>query len=253
LPELTAVDEVSVEPSLKTPTDFLARLPRPLSYPVALDQSGKLADGYEVQGLPWFVLTSSTGQLLYYREVSSAGWPSTGVLVGYVKAALARVSTPTGTAAVSQALAGSPPLLGSLHGQANQLLGNESALADRIRALRGYPIVINAWASWCGPCRTEFALFASAAARYGRRVAFLGADTDDSPSDARTFLANHPVSYPSYQTSTSNMTNIVPQGVGDLPTTIFISPAGKLAYVHIGQYDSQGILDQDISTYALSR
>ena len=253
LPELTAVDEVSVEPSLKTPTDFLARLPRPLSYPVALDQSGKLADGYEVQGLPWFVLTSSTGQLLYYREVSSAGWPSTGVLVGYVKAALARVSTPTGTAAVSQALVGSPPLLGSLHGQANQVLGNESALADRIRALRGYPIVINAWASWCGPCRTEFALFASAAARYGRRVAFLGADTDDSPSDARTFLANHPVSYPSYQTSTSNMTNIVPQGVGDLPTTIFISPAGKLAYVHIGQYDSQGILDQDISTYALSR
>ena len=91
LPQLTAVDEESVEPSLKTPTEFLERLPRPLSYPVALDQSGKLADGYEVLGLPWFVLTSPTGQLLYYREVSTAGWPSTNVLVRYVKAALARV------------------------------------------------------------------------------------------------------------------------------------------------------------------
>ena len=203
LPRLTAVDEASVEPSLKTPADFLGRLPHPLSYPVALDQSGKLADGYEVLGVPWFVLTSSTGRLLYYREVSTAGWPSSSVLVRYVKAALARVSAPAGAAAVSHALAGSPPPLASLHQQADQLLGNESALAERIRALRGYPIVINAWASWCGPCRSEFTLFAAASARYGRRVAFLGADTDDSAGDAQTFLANHPVSYPSYETTTT--------------------------------------------------
>ncbi len=180
LPQLTAVDEASVEPSLKTPTQFLEHLPHSLSYPVALDQSGKLADGYEVLGLPWFVLTSSTGQLLYYRDVSTAGWPSTNVLIRYVKAALARVVAPAGAAAVDHALADSPPLLASLHQQADQLLGNQSALAERIRALRGYPIVVNAWASWCAPCRAEFALFAAASARYGRRVAFLGADTDDS-------------------------------------------------------------------------
>jgi len=86
-----------------------------------------------------------------------------------------------------------------------------------------------------------------------RRVAFLGADTDDSAGDARTFLAAHPVSYPSYETSTSDMGNIVPQGVGDLPTTIFINRAGKVVYVHTGQYDSEGTLDQDVKSYALAR
>ena len=110
--------------------------------------------------------------------------------------------------------------------------------------------MINAWASWCAPCRSEFGLFASASARFGQRVAFLGANADDSSSDARAFLAQHPVGYPSYETTTASMQSLaVLQG---LPTTIFINPAGKVVFVHTGQYDSQGTLDQDISSYALT-
>lgn len=199
-------------------------------------------------GLPSFVLTSRTGRLLYYREVSTAGWPSTSVLIRYVKAALGRAPEPASAAAVNQDLAAGSPPLAALHQQADQLLGGEPALATRIRALHGYPIVINAWAPSCGPCRSEFGLFASASARYGRQVAFLGADTDDAAGDARTFLAQHHISYPSYQTSTADLSWLAAfQG---LPTTIFINPAGRVAYVHTGQYDARGTLEQDISTYA---
>jgi cytochrome c biogenesis protein CcmG, thiol:disulfide interchange protein DsbE len=129
------------------------------------------------------------------------------------------------------------------------VLGDQRALAARIRSLRGYPIVINAWASWCPACLSEFGLFATASARDGRQVAFLGADTDDSAGDARTFLAQHPISYPSYQATTTKLSSLAV--IEGLPTTIFINRAGKVVYVHSGQYVSQGTLDADIATYAL--
>ena len=253
LPPLAAVDERSVEPSSTALPRFLSKLGHPLAYPVAIDQSGRVADGYGVQDEPWLVLVSSAGRILWYYDVSTSGWLSHTELIKRVRAALARApSIPSSAAAVRQELAGSPAPLAALHDQASKLLGSESALMARVHALRGYPIVINAWASWCTPCRTEFSLFASASARYGRQVAFLGADTDDSAGDAQSFLAQHPVSYPSYQSSTPQLQSLVPQGLEGLPTTIFINRAGKLVYVHTGQYVAQGTLDQDITTYALA-
>jgi cytochrome oxidase Cu insertion factor (SCO1/SenC/PrrC family)/thiol-disulfide isomerase/thioredoxin len=252
LPALSAIDEASVEPSASALPVFLRGLPRPLSYPVAIDRSGRVADGYGVQGQPWFVLTSATGRLLWYWEVSTSGWLSQRALIEHVRAALAGApKAPANAAAAAAQLAGSPAPLAALHSQAGRVLGPEQSLAARIRALRGYPIVINAWASWCTPCQAEFGLFASASARYGRNVAFLGADTDDSASDAQQFLAHHPVSYPSYTTTTNDLRSLaVIQG---LPTTIYIDRHGKVAYVHTGQYASQGSLDADIGSYALGR
>jgi cytochrome c biogenesis protein CcmG/thiol:disulfide interchange protein DsbE len=149
------------------------------------------------------------------------------------------------TPAVARAeLVGSPGSLASLHEQAGQLLGSGSALAARLKTLRGYPVVVNAWASWCPPCRTEFPLFGVAAARYGRRVAFVGVDTNDAASDARTFLASHPVSYPSYQSTSADLGWLA--GIEAMPTTVFVNRAGKVVDVHPGQYETEGTLIDDV-------
>lgn len=156
---------------------------------------------------------------------------------------------PPSAAQARQALEGSPAALAALHAEAGQLLGSAGALSARLSSLRGYPLVLNAWAAWCGPCRSEFGLFASAAARYGKRVGFLGIDTNDAASDARAFLAKHPISYPSYQLTSSQLAPLATlQG---MPTTIYISPAGKVLNVHTGQYDTEATLQNDIERYAL--
>jgi cytochrome oxidase Cu insertion factor (SCO1/SenC/PrrC family)/thiol-disulfide isomerase/thioredoxin len=252
LPSLTAVDEASVEPSARALRAFLAKLPRALSYPVAIDASGRLADGYEVQDEPWLVLVSPSGRILWYYDVSTSGWLSRAALERQVHNALARAPQGPPTAAAARAqLAGSPPALAAVHAQADQLVEGEPSLAARIRSLRGYPIVLNAWGAWCPPCRAEFGLFATASAEFGRRVAFLGADVNDLTGDARAFLAQHPVSYPSYEMSSDQLTPIVPQGLLGTPTTIFINRAGRVIAVHTGQYESQGALNGDIQNNAL--
>jgi cytochrome oxidase Cu insertion factor (SCO1/SenC/PrrC family) len=90
LPGLTAVDEGSVEPSASALPSFLAAERQPLSYPVAIDDSGQVADGYGVQGVPWFVLTSADGKVLWSCETSVSGWPTPAALTKDVRAALAR-------------------------------------------------------------------------------------------------------------------------------------------------------------------
>jgi hypothetical protein len=84
---------------------------------------------------------------------------------------------------------------------------------------------------------------------YGRKVAFLGADAEDQAANARSFLAHHTVAYPSYQTSTEALSSLA--AFNGVPTTIFLDRAGKLRYLHSGQYQAQGTLDHDIERYAL--
>ena len=89
LPGLTAIDEGSVEPSASALPGFLNTLRQPLSYPVGIDGSGQVGDGYGVQGEPWFVLTSANGKVIWSWEVSTSGWPSRAALDNHVRAALA--------------------------------------------------------------------------------------------------------------------------------------------------------------------
>jgi cytochrome oxidase Cu insertion factor (SCO1/SenC/PrrC family) len=83
LPGLVAVDEEAAEPSLATVRAYVAGLGQPLGYPVALDPTGRLADGYGVQDQPWYVLTSATGKIVWKHD----GWLTASQLTAAVRAA----------------------------------------------------------------------------------------------------------------------------------------------------------------------
>ena len=89
LPPLVAVDEAGVEPSSQALPHFLHSLAKPLSFPIAIDSSGRVGDGYRVQDSPWLTLVSGSGRFLFYYDVSVKGWPTLPQLLTKVHAALA--------------------------------------------------------------------------------------------------------------------------------------------------------------------
>ncbi|MCW2991412.1 MAG: Redoxin domain protein [Solirubrobacterales bacterium] len=158
--------------------------------------------------------------------------------------------TPAGNAPspaeARKALEGSPAPLAALHADANALLPIDG-LDARLKALRGYPVVVNVWGSWCNPCREEFPILQRVAVAYGKRVAFVGVATQDAKEKAGPFLAQHPVTYPSYMDFDGKVADSY--GVIGAPATIFFDAGGKRAYFHQGRYDTVADLEADIKRY----
>jgi cytochrome c biogenesis protein CcmG/thiol:disulfide interchange protein DsbE len=148
-------------------------------------------------------------------------------------------------------LAGSPAPLAALHAQAGELLdGGPRALRARLAALRGWPIVINKWASWCEPCKEEFGAFQRISLDLGRRVAFLGVDSGDSTrAEPLRFLRSFPLSYPSYYDASGTLGVEVTDST-NTPVTVFYDRRGG-EYIHQGAYPSAAKLQRDVERYAL--
>jgi len=143
--------------------------------------------------------------------------------------------------------------LGVLVEQGNQILdGGLRAYEEQLGRLRGSPVVVNQWASWCGPCRFEFPFFRNLAVKYGGKVAFLGANSEDSRDAAETFLRGMPTPYPHYFDPDTEIARSF-QGGRAWPTTAFYNAAGELTFTHQGVYEDEAALDADIKTYALER
>jgi thiol-disulfide isomerase/thioredoxin len=146
---------------------------------------------------------------------------------------------------------GAPPQLQAIRDQANELLyGGAGAFGERLAELRGTPVVVNKWASWCGPCRAEFPYFQSQAQDLGGEIAFLGVDSKDAADAAETFLTQLPLPYPSYFDPDQEINKEFLDSSVAFPATAFYDASGELAHVKPGAYASEADLAADIERYA---
>jgi thiol-disulfide isomerase/thioredoxin len=151
--------------------------------------------------------------------------------------------------AAKSRLAAAPEPLHGLYAQANELLGGGKPAFDRrLAALRGHPVVVNQWASWCVPCQSEFPVFQSVATKEGTKVAFVGVNGKDVDAAARRFLAKRPLPFPSYTDPHETIARAlrIPQ---NYPMTVLLDRRGKMAYIHPGPYRNDAALRQDIKRY----
>ncbi|HEY1853900.1 MAG TPA: TlpA disulfide reductase family protein [Solirubrobacterales bacterium] len=153
----------------------------------------------------------------------------------------------------AKALRGAPAPLAALYKRGDQLLpGGTEAFEKQIAQLHGYPVVANVWASWCGPCQFEFPVLQKLSARYGKQVAFLGVNSEDSEAAAKTFLREEPVPYPSFADGERKIARSLGADVG-LPDTAFFDKRGKLVYLKQGPYAHDSELEEDVRRYALEQ
>jgi thiol-disulfide isomerase/thioredoxin len=147
-------------------------------------------------------------------------------------------------------LKGAPAPLAGLHGQANGLLDGEAgAFKRQMASLKGHPVVVNKWASWCGPCRAEFPVFQKVSTDLGKEVAFLGLNSGDNRDDATAFLKKFPIPFPSVVDPAERAAREA--GLpANYPMTAFYDESGKRTFVHQGQYRTEADLLADIEKYA---
>lgn len=150
---------------------------------------------------------------------------------------------------------GSPPTSSSVVEGGSPLLGKplpDLALQDvdgrtvRVADLRGRPLIVNVWASWCVPCREEFPLLVGAYGEHrDRDLAVLGIVHRDDPESARRFATDQGATWPMLLDPDESAWKAL-IGIG-VPQTYFVDPDGIVRYVSVGPFSAEGL------AYGISR
>jgi cytochrome c biogenesis protein CcmG, thiol:disulfide interchange protein DsbE len=117
-----------------------------------------------------------------------------------------------------------------------------AALADEaisLRELRGWPVVLNFWASWCLPCKAEAPRLKAAAQEASGKVVFLGIDVQDFESDARGFLERYDTNYVSIRDGGHSTYSAY--GLTGLPETYFVDASGRVAAHVVGELSARDL------------
>jgi cytochrome c biogenesis protein CcmG/thiol:disulfide interchange protein DsbE len=166
--------------------------------------------------------------------------PAGAVLLGRVQPATRLVPLPP-PSSVPTAARAYPP---GTPAPALRLQGLDGRPVD-LAALRGRPVVVNFWATWCEPCVREFPLLRQAAATHTRdRLAVVGVLTNDRPAAARAFVRRHHATWP--VGIDPDATTAGRWGAVGLPHTWFIRPDGTLASHQLGEV-TQAALDRQLA------
>ncbi|WP_205696310.1 TlpA disulfide reductase family protein [Conexibacter sp. SYSU D00693] len=149
------------------------------------------------------------------------------------------------------ALRGAPAEVARGYARPNAIVDASPSEVERtVDALRGrHPVVVNKWASWCGPCRFEFPFLQQAVERYGKRIAFLGLNSGDNKQDAQRFLERFPVAYVSFEDPDEKAALRLDASAA-YPVTVFQDRNGE-RFVHAGGYASAEALFRDLERHAL--
>ncbi len=110
--------------------------------------------------------------------------------------------------------------------------GENVALSD----LRGKPIILNFWATWCGPCRAEMPALQAAHERYGDDLLIVGVDQGEESGVVEKFVEEFAISFPILMDPTMAVSS--DYRILGLPTTFFIDSQGIIRQVHAGQINS---------------
>jgi cytochrome c biogenesis protein CcmG/thiol:disulfide interchange protein DsbE len=113
--------------------------------------------------------------------------------------------------------------------------------------LRGHPVVLNFWASWCVPCKAEAPRLAAAAKAHAGDVLFLGIDVQDFKSDARRFLTKYEANYVSVRDGGDSTYSAY--GLTGLPETYYLDRPGRILAHSVGEV-SKTELEQGIGLIA---
>ena len=111
-----------------------------------------------------------------------------------------------------------------------------AAIADSkvsLRELKGYPVVINFWASWCLPCKAEAPRLVASARAHRGQVAFLGIDVQDFESDARKFLKRYDTNYVSVRDG--GQSTYENYGLTGIPETYYLDARGRIVEHAVGE------------------